>query len=308
VFAGQDVDDGEDGSLPVDFRSTLAGLLEACGGDPFALVGSFAEFGHAMPAEARSALAAGLALCGAPDGRGAAVLFLLDPDSVVRRAVSGALATVATSLSPTDVRRLIAIRNWRSENERAEVDAIARKAREAGIDCAQWEAGNAEKILASSIDGAASQGFLLVSAVGRKKRISSILTKGGIADAWTGEPESRRRVESTLAEAGMNAPMIAVSRSYLDWITAHNLALSVDRGAPPPLGLLQVAETLGGANWQPARIDFGNTLARLIAEIPEAMREGVGGAQRSCEKAASWRTWRSSRSPGSRTVPTLRKQ
>ena len=278
VFARQDVGDGEGSSLPVDFKSILAGLLEACGGDPFALVGSFAEFGHAMPAEARSALAAGLALSGVPHGRGAAVLFLLDPDPVVRRAASGALATVATSLSPTDVRRLIAVRNWRSENERAEVDAIVRKARAAGIDCAQWEAGNAERILASSIDGAPTQGFLLVSAVGRKKRISSILTKSGIADAWTGEPESRRRVESTLADAGMNAPMIAVSRSYLDRITAHNLALSVDRAAPPPLGLLQVAETLGGANWQPVRIDFGDTLARLIAEVPEAMREGAGGA------------------------------
>jgi hypothetical protein len=108
-------------------------LLETCGGDPFALVGSFAEFDHAMPAETRSALAAGVALSGAPDGRGAAVLFLLDPDLVVRRAVSGALATVATSLTSTDVRRLIAIRNWRSENERAEVDAIVRKARTAGL-------------------------------------------------------------------------------------------------------------------------------------------------------------------------------
>ena len=76
----------------------------------------------------------------------------------------------------------------------------------------------------------------------------------------------------------MNAPMIAVSRFYLDRITAHNLALSVERAAPPPLGLLQVAETLGGANWQPVRIDFGDTLARLIAEVPEAMREGAGGA------------------------------
>jgi hypothetical protein len=68
---------------------------------------------------------------------------------------------------------------------------------------------------------------------------------------WTGEPESRRRVEATLAEAGMNAPMIVVSRSYLDRITAHNLALSLERAAPPPLGLLQVAEMLGGANWRP---------------------------------------------------------
>jgi hypothetical protein len=110
---------------------------------------------------------------------------------------------------------------------------------------------------------------LLVSAAGRKKkRISSILTKDGIADAWSGEPESRRRAEATLADAGTNAPVLAVSRSYLDRITAHHLSLSVEREAPPPLGLLQVAETLGGANWQPARMDFGDILAGVMTEIP----------------------------------------
>src|SRR5262249_16989020 len=144
---------------------TLGGLIEACGDDPFVLVGSLVEFSHAMPAENRGALAAGLALCGASATRGAAVLLLLDPDRVVRRAVAEALATVASSLSPTEVRRM---RNWRPENERAEVDGIVRKARAAGVDCAQWEAGTTETILATAIDGAAPQGFLLVSPAGRK--------------------------------------------------------------------------------------------------------------------------------------------
>jgi hypothetical protein len=69
--------------------------------------------------------------------------------------------------------------------------------------------------------------------------------------------------------------MLAVSRSYLDRVLSHQLALSVERGVAPPLGLLQVAETLGGVDWQPARMDFGETLARLIAEIPAAMRGGT---------------------------------
>jgi hypothetical protein len=271
----QQVDDREGRPLPDDVHAALAGLLEACGDDPFVLVGSLMEFSHAMPAENRGALAAGLALCGASAARGAAVLLLLDPDRVVRRAVAGALATVASSLSPTDVRRLVAMRNWRPENERAEVDGIVRKARAAGVDCAQWEAGSTETILATAIDGAATQGFLLVSPAGRKKRISSILTKGGVADAWSGEPESRRRIEAALADSGVDAPMLAVSRSYLDRVLSHNLALSVERGVAAPLGLLQVAETLGGVDWQPARMDFGETLARLITEIPAAMRGGT---------------------------------
>jgi len=167
------------------------------------------------------------------------------------------------------------VRNWRPENERAEVDVIVRKARASGIDCAQWEAGGAEAILATAVDGAATQGFLLVSPAGRKKRISSILIKGGIADAWSGEPESRRRVEATLAASGLDTPMLPVSRSYLDRVLAHHLAVSIEKGETPPFGLLQVAETLGGADWQPARMNFSDTLAELIAELPEAMCEGT---------------------------------
>jgi hypothetical protein len=134
------------------------------------------------------------------------------------------------------------VRSWRPENERADVDAIIREARAAGIECAQWEAGSIEVISATTVDGAATQGFLLVSPAGRKKRILSILTNGAIADAWTGEPESRRQIEATLASSGMAAPTLAVSRSYLDRIVAHHLALGVEKGEVPPPGLLEVAE------------------------------------------------------------------
>ncbi len=77
----------------------------------------------------------------------------------------------------------------------------------------------------------------------------------------------------SLAAAGMDTPTLAVSRSYLDRIVAHELALSIEKGEIPPFGLLQVAETIGGADWQPARMVFGETLAGLIAEVPKAMRE-----------------------------------
>ena len=198
----------EGGPVPTDVRAALAGILEACEGDPFMAVGSLIETGHAMPAETRGALAGALALAGIPEGRAAAVLFLLDSASAARRAVAGALGQVAPSLTPTDVRRLIAMRNWRPENERAEVDAVIRKARAAGIDCAQWAAGSVETIVATCIDGATTQGFLLLSPVGRKKRISSVLTKAGITDDWSGAPESLRRIEASLAGAGMDAPTL----------------------------------------------------------------------------------------------------
>jgi len=271
--AKQPVDRDEDGPLPADVDAALVGILEACDGDPFLAVGTLIESGHAMPAETRGAIAVGLTLASTPEARAAAVLFLLDPDSIVRRAVAGALVQVAALLTPTEVRRLVTMRNWRPEKERAEVDAVIRKARAAGIDCAPWKTGSIEAIVATAVDGATAQGFLLISPAGRKKRISSVLTKGGIADAWSGEPESRRQIEMSLAAAGMNTPTLAVSRSYLDRIVAHELALSIEKRKAPPFGLLQVAETIGGADWQPVRMTFGETLTGLIAEVPKAMCE-----------------------------------
>ena len=267
------IHDNEDGPLPADIHAALTGILEACDGDPFMAVGSLMETGHAMPVETRAALVGALALAGIPEARGAAVLFLLDTNSGVRRAAAGALAQVAAWITPIDVRRLIAMRNWRPENERGAVDAVIRKARAAGIDCAQWEAGSIETILATAIDGSSAQGFLLISPAGRRKRISSILTKGGVTDAWSGEPESRRSIEANLAGSGLDAPLLTVSRSYLDRMVAHHLALSADNQGAPPIGLLQVAEAIGGADWQPARIALDEALAGMIAQIPKAMRE-----------------------------------
>lgn len=110
------------------------------------------------------------------------------------------------------------------------MDAIIRKARAEGIDCAPWDTGSMESIVATAIDGGIAQAFLLISPAGRKKRFSSIPTKAGIADAFSGEPETRRQIEMTLAAAGMGALTLPVSRTYLDRTVAHQLALTIERG------------------------------------------------------------------------------
>ena len=269
--AKQLVDDKDE--LSADIADALQGLLQACGDDPFALVAALAESGHAMPEDARCALGSGLALGALPAARAAAVLFLLDSSAAVRRATAAALTQVVSSLSPVDLRRLIAMRNWRPKDECAELDTIIRSARTAGIAYAGWEAGSAETIIGTAVDGAATQAFLLISPAGHKKRISSILTKGHIADAFSGEPETKRQIELAMASAGMNLPSYAVSRSYLDRMLSHGLALTTDRGDASPLGLLQVAETIGGAEWQPALIDFGKALSGMVADLPKAMQD-----------------------------------
>jgi hypothetical protein len=256
-----------------DLEAAIANMVEACGNDPFELVTASATAGHAMPAEARGAMVATLATSELAVARSAAVLFLLDPRPEVRHAAAEAIGPVSAALSPTDVRRLIAMRNWRPEQERTALDGIVRGARAAGVDCARWAAGDAEAILASSIDGSSSQGLLMVSPVGRQARLSSILTKNGVADAFSGEPELRRRMEEVVARAVLETAMLPVSRSYLDGVVAHHLALLLAQGKTPPVGLLQVAESIGGADWQPSAADPDKVLAELWADIPEEMRE-----------------------------------
>ncbi|MDQ2079007.1 hypothetical protein RA307_02340 [Xanthobacteraceae bacterium Astr-EGSB] len=261
--------DSDDEALPTDVGLIFREIFETCGGDPFLVTGALSEFGHTLPEEARASLIAGLP-SGGPEGLAATVLFLLDPGPQVRRAAAAALANAAGALTPTDMRRLIAMRNWRPPGEREAVDAIVRKARKAGIACAPWDEAGVENIIASAIDGSAAQGFLLISPAGRKKRMSSILTKAGVADAWSGEPESSRRIATSLAEAGADAPMLVVSRAYLDRTVSHAMALGLDEGEVPPFGLLQVAEVIGGADWQPARVDDEEALRSLLAAIPAA--------------------------------------
>jgi hypothetical protein len=264
----------DDASGLRDIRADLARLVEAYAGDPFGLVDLLSESTHVVPVEVRACLAAELALSGFPDGRAAAVLYLLDPALVVRNTAASALASSASALSPTDVRRLIAVRNWRCENERAEIDAIVRKARAAGIECAQWRECTAEAILATALDGDGTQGFMLVSPAGRKRRLSPILTRKGIVEAFSSLPESRRSVEKILSDFNQGLAVVPVSRNYLDSVLAHNLALGIEKGEPPPFRLLQVAEAIGGADWQPTRINYSVAMGRLIAELPDTMRQG----------------------------------
>lgn len=258
-------------ALEADLHATMAEMVEACGGDPFALVASGVEACHAMPEEARSAMVTAFASSDHPVTRSAAVLFLLDPSPEARMAAAAALARVCAALSPADVRRLIAMREWRPEQERAAIDALIRRAHEAGIDAAPWPAGGAEEILASAVDGATSQGLVIVCPSGRKKRISSILVKDGIADAFVGSEMSLRQTDATITRAAVEGQMAPVSRGYVDDVVSHSLATLAARGTVPPVGLLEVAEAMGGADWRPVRLEFEAVLAGLLASVPKAL-------------------------------------
>jgi hypothetical protein len=256
---------------PTGFAAMLEDLASQCGGDPFIVASMLAETGHGLPPQARSLMVVEQICSASAVMRDAATLQMLDPDPEVRRATAAALQARIASLSPDSLRRLIMMRNWHPEAERPLVDAVIRSARAKGIGCATPQEGITETILASGIDGSGAQGFFIVSPAGRRKRLSSVLLKNGVRDAWTGPPERRRDIETALAQAVAETSMMPVSRGYFDCAVRHHLSLGLAAGAWPPVGLLQVAETVGGAPWQPERLDWREALAVLLAELPAAM-------------------------------------
>ena len=258
-------------TVPPDITDAMADMVAECEGDPFQLGAALAEAGHAIPAEARILMAIEQIRSTNAALREAAILYLLDGEPTLRRAVASQLQARAASLSPESLRRLIGMRNWCPEKERPAVDAIIRAVRAKGIDCAAWPQGGAETIHASGIDGSGAQGFLIVSPAGQKVQISSILLKNGIRDAWSAPPGAKREVQSTLALAARETSMRPVSRKYFDRILRHHLQVGLAAGTLPPAGLLQVAETIGHAEWQPELLDWRSALAAMFAELPAPM-------------------------------------
>ncbi|MGJ4948796.1 hypothetical protein [Bradyrhizobium sp. HKCCYLS20291] len=266
-------DEDDDDVLPGDIVSVLDDILEACDGDPFEMVSAFAASGHLMPDDAKIALAAQLAQNERPEARAAAVLFLLGGSAAVRKAAAAALVEQASTLSPVDLRRLVAMRNWRPERERAGVDVIIQKARAAGVACAPWAKGAVDKLKSSATDGSGTQLLLAVSPVDRKtQQIATIFTCDGISEAMASEPQPLQAVKEIMAGLAAHGPMLDVSRAFVDRMIGHHLGLTVERGGVPPAGLLQAAETIGGAEWQPAPIDYRELLNELIADLPDDLR------------------------------------
>ncbi len=54
---------------------------------------------------------------------------------------------------------------------------------------------------------------------------------------------------------------------------AYELALSIEKREAPPFGLLDVAETIGGADWRPAHGLWVKRSPAVIAEVPKAIYE-----------------------------------
>ena len=169
-----------------DIQSVLLAIAEEHGDDAFGVRETMNESFHAMPSQLRAMVAQMMVESPSAVIRDAGALAILEPDEEIRRGTALALFRSAAAITPTTLRRLIAIRGWWPEADRHLIDQAVRAARGHGVDCAAWQPADISDIQSSAIDGSGAQGFLIVTPAARRQRISSVMARHGtgIIDAW----------------------------------------------------------------------------------------------------------------------------
>jgi SEC-C motif-containing protein len=282
-----------------DPAALCAEIVAECNDDPFmigdALYSSAHFGGDDLGASSIKVL------LGAPQTamREGAALGVLDSDPKVRSAAATALVEVPDAITPSTLRRLIALRRWLPEPERAPVDQAIRAARLSGVECEQWPPGaRVAEIRASAPDGAGAQMAMIVSAADRGHRLSALLFKHnqGIADAWTSDPQPLREIKEMLNEQSSGVRMLPVSRAYLDRMVEHYLRVASQQAAPPSARLLAVAELVEAPRWHPAEFGWREMLEGLIAEVRSELL-APASVQQIINTSAKWamrRQWAAS--------------
>jgi hypothetical protein len=188
-------------------------------------------------------------------------------------AAAEALVPVAGRLAPDSLRRLITIRNWRPENERAAVDAIIREVRARNIVTAPGAPDQIVAAYASPEDGSGAQGVMFEVPAGKKRQFVSIMLKRGVTDAFVLDPMTKKETAGLLDNMADEGGLRPVETAYAHRMIAHNLALGAAAGHAAHHGLLQVAER-AGAVWQPAAIDWAEEQADCLSAIGDMFLKG----------------------------------
>lgn len=262
----------------IDIAEYVGDLVEAAGGDPFALFAQMQETGEAFPDEHRAAMASMLLHAGEPAAREAAIGWLLDPSAAVCERVARELEEAAShgAVSATMLRRMIAMRNWVPEAGRPALDRAIQACRRQGCACAPWPEVELREVRVAGIDGSGAMAVLAQSREGRRTALASVLMKLelGIRDAWANHRMTRREVDDTLLQiAGLD--QVLADGEFLGTAVGHFLAVSIERGDPVPFGLIDAVEAAGLASVQPSPVPAEVLLAIIRRTGERALLEGA---------------------------------
>ncbi len=208
-------------------------------------------------------------------------LMLLHPEKEVRHRLPVILeAGLPHLVSPPTLRRMIALRNWIPDDERPAVDALIKKSRLARIECAPNQPAELLSVRASPIDGSGAQALCLaIRRNGQLVSCNALFKLGhGVRDAFLHRHEREEKIREELDYIDHEAQSMPVDREYVDLIVPHFIGESCRRGEPPPLGMLQIADSLGVSDWTASPLDSSEVLGAMLDAMRPSERKPSAAA------------------------------
>jgi len=249
-----------------DLSGLVADLVKQTDGDPFALHSVLGESLEGMPDDYRVLLTTTFLFSGEPAAAEASIGWLLDPAAAVRQALANALEDAARKdkVTPTMLRRMIAMRNWLPQDNRPALDASIATARRKGVQPAQWDDVEVRQLVCTGIDGSGAIGVLAHSHNKRKNVLGSLVLKLGIGvrDAWAQEGVKTKEIEQAFFETSL-MDQFAVPTEFIRIAAGHFVALGHRTGSMTPFGLLQFLEAVGLSSVQPELMTAMSLLEKI---------------------------------------------
>ncbi|CAN5364558.1 hypothetical protein BH10PSE19_BH10PSE19_05710 [soil metagenome] len=263
----------EDFETTADMGNIFDGIATMGIESPFVIFEILTQQMSVMPLTAQIALVCEMFTAAPVVIRELAVVTLLHPNKELRAGVINYITQAVSkeNLTPTSLRRMIGIRNWLPEEERPKLDAVIKRARKLGVECASWPKAEIGKITATEFDGAGAQGILIVSKNQEGNKLSGFIAKEGmgIRDPWCSpEAVSQAQIDKISKEMTQTVVSHQVNSTYLNKLVAYYLWLGISKeGQPPAVGFLELAETVGVSDWRAEPFDIHEELSYLLANI-----------------------------------------
>ena len=248
----------------------------------FDITENFFAQSYAMPPDFFTDLVADL--YSIDEGADIALLTLLHPNPDVRDMIVATHNHILpnVTLSSVSLSRLQAIRNWYPADYHPQFDRWIKEQRKKGVVFMIPTPSNTTlRIKASEVDGSGAQGIFIHFRKQRKHRLCGLLYKQnvGIKDAWITSFISRAEVSHYYDEAFDDSVILRdVDVSYLQILTNHFLAMTIEQSGMPDLHLLEIQEALG-FYFLPKRLDMNYLIEQLSVQIspftPETLRESL---------------------------------
>lgn len=253
----------------------------------FDIAEQFFAQSYAMPPEFFFDLL--LDLLSIDEGKDIAILTLLHPKAEVREVAVEVIDQTMEQMviSSASLSRLNTMMQWFPDAYKPTFMRWIKNQRKKGVTFIPEPSTASYEIKATEIDGSGAQGVFIHSKMRRKNRLCGMLFKYGVGvrESWVTSDISKAEVDEYYSRAFDDSVTLrTVDEAYLDRLTEHFLAVTLEHNEMPGLHFLEIQEIMG-KHYRPCKIDCSDLINQLGVQIQPFTQELI---DESLQRSRQW--------------------